>query len=364
MDKAILESSNPILQEDLENIVERSMPALEQMNGSTVLVTGATGLIGSLAVQALACANRVKKTNINILAFVRDEAKAEHVLGHIIHRPDVKLIIGNVNEKITIGQKVDFIIHGANPTDSKYFVTHPVETIKTILTGTESILELALQKKIKSMVYLSSMEVYGQFPNEVKNVTEDKLGYIDILDIRSSYSEGKRMAECMCASYAAEYGVHVKIARISRIIGPGIVDKNDNRILTQFARCVAEHRDIVLHSTGETLLNYCYTADALAAIFTLMVKGKDGEAYNVTNDKDVLSVKELAETLAGKYSDSGIKVIYDIPDDASKYGYNKISTHILSNNKVEALDYIFEINLANTFKRLIESFELGASFHR
>lgn len=357
MDKAILESSNPILQEDLESIVERSMPALEQMKGSTVLVTGATGLIGSLAVQALTCANRIKDMNINILAFVRDEAKAEHVLGHIIHRPDVELITGDVNEKITIEQEVDFIIHGANPTASKYFVTHPVETIKTILTGTENILELAVQKKVKSMVYLSSMEVYGQFPNEEKNVTEDQLGYIDILDVRSSYSEGKRMAECMCASYAAEYGVPVKIARISRIIGPGIVDKNDNRILTQFARCVAEHRDIVLHSTGETMLNYCYTADAVAALFAVMTKGKDGETYNVTNNKDVLSVKDLAETLAGKYSDLGIKVAYDIPDNAKKYGYNKVNTNILDNRKIKEFGCCFDVDISTSFDRLILSIE-------
>lgn len=355
MDKVILESSNPILQEDLENIVERSMPALEQMKGSTILVTGATGLIGSLAVQALACANRVKNMNINILAFVRDKAKAELVLGQIIHRPDVELITGNINEKITIDHRVDFIIHGANPTASKYFVTHPVETIKTILTGTENILELAVQKKVKSMVYLSSMEVYGQFPNEVKDVTEDKLGYIDILDVRSSYSEGKRMAECMCASYAAEYGVHVKIARISRIIGPGIVDKNDNRILTQFARCVAENRDIVLHSTGETMLNYCYTADAIATLFTVMTKGKNGEAYNVTNDKEVLSVKELAEALADKYNKTGIKVHYDIPKDVKKYGYNKVNTHALNNEKIKSLVCAFTFDITRAFERTVNS---------
>lgn len=353
MDKAILESSNPILQEDLENIVERSISALEQMKGSTVLVTGATGLIGSLAVQALACANRIKKTSINILAFVRDEAKAEHVLGQIIHRPNVELITGDVNKKIIVEKSIDFIIHGANPTASKYFVTRPVETIRTILTGTENILELAVQKKVKGMVYLSSMEVYGQFPNEVKDVTEDKLGYIDILDVRASYSEGKRMAECMCASYAAEYGVPVKIARISRIIGPGVIDKNDNRILTQFARCVAEHRDIVLHSTGETVLNYCYTVDALAGIFALMVKGKNGEAYNVTNDKDVLSVKDLAETLAGKYSDLDIKVIYDIPEDTSKYGYNRMTAYILDNQKITKLGGKVLVNLENAFKRTV-----------
>lgn len=355
MDKTILESSNPILQEDLENIVERSMPALEQMKGSTVLVTGATGLIGSLAVQALTCANRIKDMNINILAFVRDVAKAEHVLGHIIHRPDVELITGNVNEKVTIEQKVDFIIHGANPTASKYFVTHPVETIKTILTGTENILELAVQKKVKGMVYLSSMEVYGQFPNEEKNVTEDQLGYIDILDVRSSYSEGKRMAECMCASYTTEYGVPVKIARLGKIIGPSAANEYDNSIASEFAKCIIEHRDIVLHSTGETMLNYCYTADAIATLFTVMTKGKNGEAYNVTNDKEVLSVKELAEALADKYNKTGIKVHYDIPKDVKKYGYNKVNTHALNNEKIKSLVCAFTFDITRAFERTVNS---------
>lgn len=343
-----------ILQADIKNIVERSMPALQQISGSTVLVTGATGVIGSLAVQALAYANSVNDMKINIITLVRDKLKAERILGNIIHNPDITLIIGDVNEKIVVDQQIDFIIHGANPTASKYFVVNPVETIKTILTGTENIFELAVQKNIKGMVYLSSMEIYGQYTSEEKNVTEEKLGYIDILDVRSSYSEGKRMAECICVSYAAEYGIPVKIARLSRVLGPGVVDINDRRILTQFARCVAEKRDIVLHSSGETLLNYCYTTDALTAIFTLLVNGKNGEAYNVTNCKNMLSVKDLARMLAGKYSSgSEIKVLFDIPKDNKIYGYNKITTHILDNSKVRALGCAFEINLEDAFERLI-----------
>ena len=132
------------------------------------------------------------------------------------------------------------------------------------------------------MVYLSSLEVYGVPQTEDGTVTETDYGYIDPLSVRSSYSEGKRMVECLCASYAKEYQVPVKVARLSQTFGAG-VEYHDGRVFAEFARCAVEKRNIILHTAGNTLRTYCYTKDAVAALLTILVKGEVGSAYNVTN---------------------------------------------------------------------------------
>lgn len=346
---------DPILLEDLEDIINRSTSALDVINHSTVLVTGATGLIGSLVIKTIYYANVHRNYDIHAIALIRDTEKAARVFGNILKDPNISLTVGDVCQKLKIEHDVDYIIHGANPTASKYFVTHPVETIQSIINGTDNILQLAVEKKIKSMVYLSSMEVYGQVACYKQVVSEKDLGYIDILDTRSSYSEGKRMAECLCVSYSSEYEIPVKIARISRVIGPGIVDNNDSRILTQFARCVAEKRDIALHSTGETLLNYCYTTDAISAIFAILVRGQSGTAYNVSNNKEIYSVRDVAQMLVNEYSYAGIKVVVDIPQDNKTYGYNKVTSHILDNYKIRSIGCQFQVPILKALSRLVST---------
>ena len=344
-----------VLEDDIQNIVERSAPVLRELGGSTVLVTGATGMIGSLAVRALACANRLKGANIGVVAFVRDEEKARRVIGDAALKCGVELAVGDITQKLRLTQRADYIIHGANATASKSYVTQPAETIKTILLGTANVLDYAAREGAKGVVYLSSMEVYGQFEMMSEDAVEARLGSLDILDARSSYPEAKRAAECLCAAYAAEYGAPVRIARLARVIGPGIVDANDTRVLTEFARCIAERRDIVLRTSGRTRLNYCYTTDALAAIFLLLRKGASGEAYNVANSRGIMTVKEIAEAVAARHAQSGVRVRHDIPQDPKEFGYNKESTFLLNNEKIRALGCEFTVGIEEAIERTARS---------
>ena len=131
---------NVVLQEDMEELVNSGC-LFDDLKGNTVFVTGATGLIGSQIVKALACANRLKDSHIRILAFVRSEEKARKVFGSLLDRGDVSLVFGDVNREIETGENVDYVIHGASATSSRFFVTNPVETILTALEGTKNILE-------------------------------------------------------------------------------------------------------------------------------------------------------------------------------------------------------------------------------
>ncbi|MDE5670154.1 MAG: NAD-dependent epimerase/dehydratase family protein [Eubacterium sp.] len=346
-----MESPNDIvLQKDFDEIVESNTP-FDELNGKTVFITGATGLIGSQFIKSLACYNRKKGSDIKLVAFVRSAEKAQKVFGDI---PNIEFVIGNITDKIEYKGDVDYIVHGASATSSKYFVEHPVETIKTAIDGTTSVLEFAKEKKVEGFVYLSSLEVYGT-PNE-KSVLigEDDYGYIDPLNVRSSYSEGKRMVECLCCSYAGEYNVPIKIARLSQTFGAG-VEYNDGRVFAEFARCAIEKKDIVLHTQGNTVRSYCYTTDAVSAITYILLKGKTGEAYNVTNMSTACSIKEMAQLVCDIFEDSGIQVKIDIPDNIASFGYNPEMIIRLDSSKLEGLGWKASVSIEEMFKRLVAS---------
>lgn len=345
---------NRIMQEDMELLAESSLP-LELLAGKTVFVTGATGLIGSQMVYFLACCNRKKKLGIRIIALVRSEEKGEKLFAHLMERGDVSLCLGDVNQEICCEEPVDYVIHGASPTSSQYFVTQPVETIRTAIDGTANVLEFAAKKRVLGMVYLSSLEVYGVPEKEEGTIAEGDYGYIEPLSVRSSYSEGKRMVECLCASYASEYGVPVKVARLSQTFGPG-VNYEDGRVFAEFARCALEKRDIVLHTKGNTVRSYCYTKDALSALLYILLKGNTGEAYNVTNMDTAVSIREMAELVCKTIGAGEIKVTVDIPEDIGKFGYNPEMVIRLDSGKLRNLGWEPTVGLEEMYGRLAAGF--------
>ena len=221
------------------------------------------------------------------------------------------------------------------------------------MDGTRYVLELAKQKQVKGVVYLSSLEVYGTPAEDAGMITEKDYGYIEPLSVRSSYSEGKRIVECLCASYAHEYSVPVKIARLSQTFGPGVAYE-DGRVFAEFARCALEQRDIVLHTQGHTVRSYCYTKDALSALLYILISGKAGEAYNVTNMDTAVSIKEMAELVCETIGSGKIKTVIDIPEDLASFGYNPEMIIRLDSKKLMQLGWKATIGLEEMFERLIK----------
>lgn len=341
-----------ILQEDIEYIAQSDMIDWDMLKGKSVLVTGATGLIGSQIVLALDRYNQLHEGRIKIYALARNEEKAARVLAGCSEY--VRIILGDIKMPIDITEEIDYIIHGASMTSSKEFVDYPVETILTGMEGTDNVLRFAGSKKVKGMVYLSSLEVYGVTDPEKKSIKENEYGYIEQMAPRSSYSEGKRMAECLCISYGHEYGVPVKIVRLSQTFGPGVL-YSDNRVFAQFARCAIENQDIVLKTKGETYRNYCYIRDAVTGILCVLLKGNSNEAYNIANKDTGISICDMAHMIADDIADKKINVVFDIADDIAKLGYGPTIKISLDTDKIEQLGWKAEVGLKDAFERMIQS---------
>lgn len=337
---------NYVLKEDLQTIVNYNLP-YKKLKGNTVLVTGATGLIGTLLVRALLAIGDIK-----VIAFVRNVEKAKNIykdyLGNALY-----FHVADIVNEIEINEPVNYIFHCASVTTSKMMVEQPVETLITSIEGTMNILEFARKQNCKSVVYISSMEVYGAF-EQSKEVDEKELGYIDNLQIRSNYPESKRLCENMCVAYHAEYDVPVKIARLAQTFGAGILP-GENRVFAQFARSAINDEDIILHTKGLSEGNYCYTRDCITGLLTILLNGENSEVYNVSNPETHITIAEMAKMVCEKFT-NGKNVILDIPKD-NTFGYAADTKMKLSSTKLQSLGWKPEVGLEEAYRRLIFSME-------
>lgn len=331
------------LQEDIRDFV-RTFALADELKGSSFLITGATGLIGSSLIRCLLALEK----NISIVAPVRDLEKAKRMYDGLNERVKwMEYDLDTFNYEAL--EDTDYIIHCAAPTSSIFFVDHPVETIRAIYEPSLLLLEYARKHGIMGFVYLSSLEVYGSGLIADDAVCEEMQGYWDVMEVRSSYPIAKRAVENLCCAYAKEYSVPVKVARLTQTTGAGIM-RNDNRVIAQFARLAVRGEDIVLHTSGESARPYCYTIDCVSAILYVLLRGKDGESYNVANDQTYISAKDMADFLRDNFNPS-IQVRVELND---QMGYAPVSRLPLSTAKLRSLGWRPRYDLRRIFERLTQ----------
>lgn len=306
-----------IFKQDLDYLVSLEYIPWKKLQGSTILITGATGLIGYNLVSGLIYADIRKKLDLKIIALVRNLDKAKEKFSEQLRDSNsLEFIVGEVENVPEVQQSIDYIVHAASPTASLFFVENPVETIKTAVIGTIHVLELAKKMNVKGIVYLSSMEIYGA-PKTEDVLSEADLGYMNPLLVRNCYPESKRQCEALCAAYASEYNVPAMSVRLAQTFGPG-VDKKDKRVFAEFARCAIEKKDIILLTDGRSKRCYLYTMDAVSAILTVLLKGKAGQAYNAANPETYCSVQEMAEMVAQTFGENRMQVKVSDNKEGSK----------------------------------------------
>lgn len=340
-----------ILEEDFSSL--KTSFDFSMLKNSNVFVSGATGLLGSQILLFLDYLNRTEKYSMKLFGLIRNIDKAKKVFGNYFE--NISFIIGDVLKLPDIPQHIDYIIHGASVTSSLDFVSKPVETIDTAINGTMNILRFAQSKAVKSMAYLSSMEVFGITEGKGK-VSESDYGYIDILSTRSSYSESKRLCECLCHSFAKEYSLPVKIVRLTQTLGVGI-NYNDTRVAAQFARAVIEGHDIVLKTIGATKRPIIYTSDAISAVLSVLIKGSDGLAYTAANEDTTCTIRETAEMIVSKIANDNIKLTFDIKGVPREYAPNLNLNLNLDTTLLCSLGWSAKVGLKEAYERMIEGME-------
>lgn len=340
--------NNAVLQNDLDKL-EKSFD-FSAFDGTTFLITGATGLIGSSIVSALLNHNKFTDNPIKVTALVRNQKKAEEIFKDYLSE-NLSFLVSDIRNIPINKMDIDYIIHGASQTSSKAFVNEPTETIMTALDGTVKLLELAKINDVKSFLYLSSMEVYGA-PETEDKVYESSPTNLNTMQVRSSYPESKRMCENLCACYASEFGVPANVIRLTQTFGPGVT-YNDGRVFAEFARCAIEGRDITLNTKGETKRSYLYTADAVKAIVTVLKSGLIGKAFNAANEDTYCSIYEMASLVADKCADNKINVVIRESENTQKLGYAPVMKMNLDTSALRALGWSASVGLADMFGRMI-----------
>ena len=346
-------TENNVFLEDLEAITQTECIPWKKLQGKTVLVTGGTGLIGSTLISSLLYANQKLSLNLQVLALIRNQTKAKKIFfQQLQERLHLHFITGTVENLPKIDQSVDYIIHGASPTSSAFFVEYPVETIEINVKGTSHLLQLAKEKKSAGFAYLSSMEVYGA-PLSDQAIDETQGTTINTMVVRSCYPEAKRICESLCASYAQEYGVPAFSVRLAQTFGPGVLEK-DARVFAEFARCAVQHHDIVLQTDGTSKRCYLYTADAVTAILTVLLSGKGGEAYNAANPETYCSIVDMAQMVALELAQGDVKIKFNI-DKNNEKKFPPPHHLNLDVNKLEKLGWKPTRNLMDMYLRMISA---------
>lgn len=337
--------------EDCKRIGELGFVEWDQFRNKSVLITGATGLIGTNLINTLAYNSQEMGLSIRLILPVRNVEAAKALFAW----SDAEIISYTLGTELELSESVDFIVHLASPTSSKYFTEKPVDTMLANIEGYKALLDWTVKHPVKKFVGLSTMEVYG-FPKKGHKVVECELGSFETMNARNSYPLAKIACEALCNSYYAQYGVPALILRATQTFGPG-VKYDDGRVFAQFMRCAVEKKDIVLRSQGLTERSYLYTADAVSAILVSLLKAEPGQAYTIANPETYCSIKDMAQMVAEEIADGQIKVVFDIAEDIEKLGYAPTLYMDLDVDKIGGLGWRPTANLKTMFERMIEGID-------
>lgn len=330
-----------LYQEDVHNILNTI--DTDELSGKTFLVTGATGMVGVMLIDVL-----MKLPHTKVIAVGRSKAKAQNRLGEYYDNSNFNFIEQDVQVPFSEDLKVDYIIPLASNTHPMAYSQYPIETMLINIEGARNALDLAVSSNA-TVIYPSSVEIYGN-SEEGHFFVENSNGKLNLANSRACYTESKRSCEALCQSYKSERNVKIKIVRLCRIFGPTML-MSDTKASSQFIIKAINNEDIVLKSEGNQYFSYIYVADAVAAILYVLLKGQDGEAYNISNLDTNVHLKDFANQCA-LYNNR--KVLFDLPSEAEKKGFSIASTAVLVNNKLLSLGFDSKYNFEDAIRRTIE----------
>ncbi len=341
--------------EEYEKGIEATIehvPDIELLKNSKILITGACGLICSALVDTLMELNVKHHFNMSVYAAGRSKEKFNDRFKHWNGQNNLSFFQYNAMEPINSKIKFDYIIHGASNANPDMYMTQPVETMLANILGVNYLMKYMISTQKARFLYISSSEVYGKKKSGAQYKEED-YSYLDILNPRACYPSSKRAAETLCAAYKEEYNIDYVVVRPGHIYGPTMT-ASDNRASSQFPRAVKAGENIVMKSEGSQLRSYCYVLDCTSAILTVLVKGKTGEAYNISNKNSIVTIRQMAEMFA---KTSNKKLCFEIASIDESKSYNLMNNSSLCGKKLEELGwkgiYDLETGVRSTLASLV-----------
>lgn len=339
--------NHPLYQKDLKAVIPYIEKMIECIEAPRILVIGATGLIGSFLTDALIYYNSTIQECIQIGVMSRSENRLLERFGYYLSKK-IDYIEQEIQDKLDDKAEWDFIFHLASNADPNSYERYPYETITTNVLGTNNVIEYAKKHLNTKILFTSTMEVYGEALQE--KLQESDYGALDFNKIRSGYPESKRVSELMYRSAAEEFHIKCVIARMGYVYGSTMTD-SDNKVVAQLIRSAAGEGDFVLKSAGVQKRTYCYVADAVSGLLSVITKGENGECYNIADEASEITIRGLAEIFAEIQNN----VVYF---EKNKYE-SKVFHKVLDMSKVKSLQWRAETSLKRGIYKTINIYSEG-----